>query len=65
MPAGQRHFHDPGIEHGSFRVLPITTGGFIVYDERRKPGKRQVGPVFRKLHEAEAAARTWHLQGHG
>jgi len=65
VPGGVRHYPDPGIEYGVFRVLPMTTGGYIVYDPRRPLGKRQVGPVFKKLADAELAARTWHEQGHG
>jgi hypothetical protein len=65
MPAGRPHYPDPGIAHGVFRVLPVTTGGFVVYDPRRAPAKRQVGPVFKRLEDADYAARTWHEQGHG
>ncbi len=64
MPAGLRHFPDPDLVHGHFRVLPRTDGKWIVYDDRRAPGKRTVR-VFRKRDEAELNARTWHEQGHG
>lgn len=65
MPAGRPHYPDPSIEYGAFRVLPRTDGGFIVYDHRRRLGSRQVGPKFKTLQQAETAARSWHLAGHG
>lgn len=65
MPAGHPHYPDPGVEYGAFRVLPRTDGGFVVYDPRRAPAKRQVGPRFRTLEDAAAAAKAWHVQGHG
>lgn len=58
-------YPDPGIEFGSFRVLPRTTGGYVVIDKRRKPGKQQVGAPFKKLEEAAHAAEEWHKAGHG
>lgn len=64
MPAGLRHFPDPGIQYGAFRVLRRTDGVFAVVDERRKPGDRTV-MLFPKLNEAEAAAKAWFEQGHG
>jgi hypothetical protein len=64
MPVGNS-YPDPGVEFGSFRVLPQTTGGFIIVDKRRRPGKQQVGAPFRKLEEAVRAAREWHEAGHG
>jgi hypothetical protein len=59
------HHPDPGIEHGNFRVLPRTDGGYVVVDGRRKPGKQTVGGKFRTLEDAAQAALTWHQQGHG
>jgi len=38
----QSHYPDPGITFGHFRVLPITTGGYAVIDDRRPPGKQRV-----------------------
>lgn len=36
------HYPDPGITHGPFRVLPVTTGGYCVVDTRRPIGKQTV-----------------------
>jgi hypothetical protein len=33
---------DPGIVHGSFRVLQRTDGVYIVVDQRRPPGDRTI-----------------------
>lgn len=63
MPHGTS-YPDPGIEYGSFKVLPYTAGGFVVIDVRRKPGKRTVRH-FAKLEDADMAAKAWHEQGHG
>lgn len=38
----QNHYPDPGITSGHFRVLPITTGGYAVIDDRRPPGHQRV-----------------------
>ncbi len=59
------HFPDPGIEHGAFRVLPRTSGGYVVVDIRRRPGNQTVGPVFKKLEDAARTAEAWHKEGHG
>ncbi len=60
------HFPDPGLEFGAFRVMPQTTGGYIVVDTRRAPGQRQVGTyIFRRVEEAAEAAKRWHEEGHG
>ena len=60
-------YPDPGISHGSFRVLPYAgaAGAFIVVDTRRKPGHQRVGEPFWYLEEAALAARTWNEQGYG
>lgn len=58
-------YPDPGIEHGSFKVLPCTQGGYWVIDVRRKPGKQAVGAKFRLLEDAARAAKDWHEAGHG
>lgn len=59
-----QHWPDPDIRHGHLRVLPRTTGDFVVIDERRKPGKR-VLRVFRTLREAAHVCELWHKQGYG
>lgn len=67
MPAGVNHWPDPGIQHGSFRVLPRTDGSFAVVDDRNPPGGQTI-MVFTGKHgkrDAERAAKTWHAQGHG
>lgn len=64
MPAGLRHFPDPGLQFGAFRVLPRTDGTFAVIDERRPAGDRTV-MIFQWLAEAERAAKAWFEQGHG
>ena len=58
-------YPDPGITFGSFRVLPVTTGGFVIVDTRRKPGKQTVGERFKKLEDAARVAEEWHKAGHG
>jgi len=43
MPAKYtNHYPDPGITYGHFRVLPCTTGGYVVIDDRRPPGYQRV-----------------------
>lgn len=49
-------FRDPGITVGHLRVLPMTTGGFVVYDEQRELGKRGVAHAESE-DRAEAEAR--------
>ena len=58
-------YPDPDIQHGSFRVFPRTDGGYVIVDERRKPGRRTVGGKFRELKEADRTAAQWHKEGHG
>lgn len=58
-------YPDPGVEHGAFKVLPRTDGGYVVIDTRRRPGKRTVGEKFRTLQEASSHAELWHKEGHG
>ncbi len=66
MPAGVSHYPDPEVQHGAFRVLPRTDGGFVVVDTRRPPGQRTVGKrKFKTLQDAAHAAKTWHDAGHG
>ncbi len=64
MPAGARHFPDPGLTYGHFRVLPRTDGKWAVFDDRRKPGESTV-KTFRKKGDAIDAAEAWHRLGHG
>lgn len=59
------NYPDPGVEFGSFRVLPRTDGGYVIVDVRRAPGKRTVGKKFQKLEEATRVAEEWHKAGHG
>jgi hypothetical protein len=35
-------FRDEGITYGHFRVLPRTTGGYVVIEDRRPPGYQTV-----------------------
>jgi hypothetical protein len=67
MPAGVTHYPDPGEQFGAFRVLPRTDGGHIVIDDRREPGDQTVMHFKGKhsLRDAIAAAKMWHVQGHG
>lgn len=46
------HYPDPDVRFGHFRVLPITTGGFAVIDDRRPPGRQRVA---RMSHLEDAA----------
>jgi hypothetical protein len=59
------HYPDPDVQHGAFKVLPRTDGGFVVVDTRRKLGKRTVGEKYRTLEAAAADAKKWHEEGHG
>ncbi len=59
------HYPDPDVVFGAFKIYPITTGGYVIVDTRRKPGQRTVGKPFKKLKDAVATARAWHEQGHG
>jgi hypothetical protein len=58
------HFPDPDVQHGHLRVLPVTSGGYVVIDERRPVGKKTV-MHFKKLAEAAHACLVWYQQGHG
>lgn len=58
-------FPDPNVEHGAFRVLPRTDGGYIIVDTRRPPGRQTVGEKFRNIGDAAVTAKTWHDAGHG
>jgi hypothetical protein len=54
---------DPNVRHGHFRVLPQTTGGFVVIDETRRLGEQVITKPM-SLEAADAKARTlW--QHHG
>ena len=44
---------DPPIVSGPYRALPRTTGGYVVYDERRDLGERSV-----RFCTSESAARV-------
>ncbi len=64
-------FPDPGITHGHFRVLPQTTGGYVIVDDRRPHGdmivKNKIGEII-KWQRADAAgdaAREWNERGLG
>ncbi len=65
------HYPDPSITHGPFRVLPQTTGGYVVEDTRRPVGDRAVrdktGEVMRwkKAGEAGDVAARWVELGFG
>lgn len=71
MPHPHQVFPDPGIQHGHFRVLPRTDGGFVVVDDRRPVAdqavKNKKGEVMRWAKAADAGwvAREWHRLGHG
>ena len=58
------HFPDPDVQHGNLRVLPVTSGGYVVVDTRRPPGQQTV-MHFKKLAEAANACLVWYQQGHG
>lgn len=36
-------WRDPGVSVGPYRILPKTTGGFVVFDDRRRLGENEVG----------------------
>ena len=57
-------YPDPSVEIGAFRVLPRTTGGFVVIDTRRAPGNQTVH-WFPTLEFATKTAQSWKDQGHG
>jgi hypothetical protein len=65
------HYPDPKIEHGPFRVLPRTDGGYVVADSRRPAGdqavKNKKGEVMRwkKAGEAGDVAARWVELGFG
>lgn len=53
MPAKYTNtYPDPGITCGHFRVLPYAPGGYVVIDDRRKPGYQRVA---RRLSLDDAA----------
>ncbi len=57
----KRAIVDPHVAFGPFRVLPRSSGGFAVCDERRAPGA-QVVAVTRNLASASAQAKALHEQ---
>jgi hypothetical protein len=65
------HYPDPGITHGHFRVLPQTTGGFVIVDDRRAPGEQmirnKIGEVIKwhKAADAGEVAKEWDERGLG
>ncbi len=71
MPHEIPHYKDPDIEHGSFKVLPRTTGGYVIVDLRRSPGKRLVVDpngntyTWATAKEAGAVALEWNRKGFG
>jgi hypothetical protein len=50
-------YPDPDVRYGPFRVLPCTSGGFVVYDVREPPGTS--ARRFKTLKAATIAARTY------
>lgn len=54
---------DPNIRFGPFRVLPQTTGGFVVVDERRSMFDQVITKPM-SLEAAETKAR-WFFQHEG
>ncbi len=42
----KNHYPDPGVTYGHFRVLPCTTGGYVIVDDRRRPGMQRVGKTM-------------------
>ncbi len=52
----KNHYPDPGISFGHFRVLPLTTGGYVVIDDRRPPGRQRVARMLSLDDAAQRAA---------
>ena len=52
----KNHYPDPGIQYGHFRVLPYTPGGYVVIDDRRKPGYQRVARMLSLDDAAQRAA---------
>jgi hypothetical protein len=48
---------EPHIRAGELRVLPMTTGGWFVFDGRRPNAQCRVSDVFGELEAAEAECK--------
>lgn len=56
MGKWQRHYPDPNIRFGHFRVLPYTPGGYVVIDDRRPVASQRVARMSSLDDAANRAA---------